>query len=197
MLTYLLSMRVGGIHVTPNVKERVLQSSTTHMFEICTSIIDFKSPTGQWNKIQLYGVYLLKHMYLTLYIEVGNNHCWLICVDLSCLQELLQFNAVNFLPNLSNRYPTARPHRRATIKCFLSTRSDLHPTSVTAVIYVTHHVILDRVITAPDCILRLHRVTVIDLSHNSHNASDTSHNAPFCNRNVHISVTKWCIAGYV
>ena len=23
-----------------------------------------------------------------------------------------------------------------------------------------------------------------------------SHNAPFCNRNVHISVTKWCIVGY-
>ena len=24
-----------------------------------------------------------------------------------------------------------------------------------------------------------------------------SHNAPFCNRNVHISVTKWCIVGYL
>ena len=24
-----------------------------------------------------------------------------------------------------------------------------------------------------------------------------SHNATFCNRNVHISVTKWCIVGYV
>ena len=24
-----------------------------------------------------------------------------------------------------------------------------------------------------------------------------SHNAPFCNRNVHISVTKWCIVGCV
>ena len=23
------------------------------------------------------------------------------------------------------------------------------------------------------------------------------HNAPFCNRNVHISVTKWCIVGYL
>ena len=103
------------------------------------------------------------------------------------------YKAVNF----QNRYPTARPHRRATIKCFLSTRSDLHPTSVTAVIYVIHHVIWDRVITAPNCILRQHHVTVIDLSHNSHNASDTTHNAPFCNRNVHISVTKWCIVGYV
>ena len=27
-------------------------------------------------------------------------------------------------------------------------------------------------------------------------ASPISHNAPFCNRNVHISVTKWCIVGY-
>ena len=24
-----------------------------------------------------------------------------------------------------------------------------------------------------------------------------SHNAPFCNRNVHLSVTKWCIIGYL
>ena len=24
-----------------------------------------------------------------------------------------------------------------------------------------------------------------------------SHNAPFCNRNMHISVTKWCIMGYM
>ena len=27
--------------------------------------------------------------------------------------------------------------------------------------------------------------------------SFVSHNAPFCNRNVHISVTKWCIVGYL
>ena len=27
-------------------------------------------------------------------------------------------------------------------------------------------------------------------------ASPISHNASFCNRNVHISVTKWCIVGY-
>ena len=27
--------------------------------------------------------------------------------------------------------------------------------------------------------------------------SPISHNAPFCNRNVHISVTKWCIVGYL
>ena len=27
--------------------------------------------------------------------------------------------------------------------------------------------------------------------------SPISHNASFCNRNVHISVTKWCIVGYL
>ena len=37
----------------------------------------------------------------------------------------------------------------------------------------------------------------IDLLHKSHNAPVTFHNAPFCNRNVHISVTKWCIVGYL
>ena len=31
----------------------------------------------------------------------------------------------------------------------------------------------------------------------SNYTSPISHNAPFCNRNVHISVTKWCIVGYL
>ena len=38
----------------------------------------------------------------------------------------------------------------------------------------------------------------IDQSHKSHNACSIRqiyHNASFCNRNVHISVTKWCIVG--
>ena len=41
-------------------------------------------------------------------------------------------------------------------------------------------------------------VFVLDPSHKSHSALDKYciPNAPFCNRNVHISVTKWCIVGY-
>ena len=34
-----------------------------------------------------------------------------------------------------------------------------------------------------------------DPSHKSHYALQIPHNTPFCNRNVHISVTKWCIVG--
>ena len=43
------------------------------------------------------------------------------------------------------------------------------------------------------------KATEIDPSRKSHNASDkypTNDNATFCNRNVHISVTKCCIVGY-
>ena len=39
----------------------------------------------------------------------------------------------------------------------------------------------------------------IDQSHKSHNACSIRqiyHNASFCNRNVHNSVTKWCIVGF-
>ena len=44
--------------------------------------------------------------------------------------------------------------------------------------------------------MRCHWYNTKDPSHKSYNAFQISHNAPFCNKNVHISVTKLCTMGH-
>ena len=39
-------------------------------------------------------------------------------------------------------------------------------------------------------------IPLLDPSHKSHSTSDISVKAPYCNINVHISVTKWSVVGY-
>ena len=61
--------------------------------------------------------------------------------------------------------------------------------------YLTHMQILDSLRVPLSTILTpiLNR----PISQIQQCVSPISHNEPFCNRNVHLSVTKWCIVGYM